>query len=256
MQTYKKTIFVLLVAAAITSISAIAALRGQNGNTVRSRMQKFDKAEFESQFPIADYNAPEPIDKAKRAKRQAKNRKYDKFPTPISETADGVSTFDWATRLPALPVNESEAVVVGQVVEAQAYLSNDKSMVYSEFVLNVDEVLMNKGQTPLAVGDLVAVERDGGRVHFPTGRITSWSVSGQGMPRVGRRYVFFLTHEFPLFGHKEESFYLLTGYELQANHVLPLDNPGGGTHPLAVTYKGADKETFLNDLRAAITKSK
>ena len=76
-----------------------------------------------------------------------------------------------------------------------------------------------------------------------------------GMPRLGKRYVLFLTHNFPYGAEDEQDYYILTAYELTGGHVIPIDNPGGGTHPIASKYKDADETTFLNDLRLAIKQS-
>ncbi|MBA3634268.1 MAG: hypothetical protein H0W58_15870 [Acidobacteria bacterium] len=74
------------------------------------------------------------------------------------------------------------------------------------------------------------------------------------MPKVGSKYVFFLTHKFPLYGYQEQDLYLLTGYELKNGKVFPLDNPGGGTHPVATFYKGKEESILLDDLQNALEK--
>ena len=59
------------------------------------------------------------------------------------------------------------------------------------------------------------------------------------MPRVGARYVFFLTGN-----DYEQGFQVLTGYELTAGTIVPLDS----LHK-AQTYKDANETTFLKELR-------
>lgn len=47
------------------------------------------------------------------------------------------------------------------------------------------------------------------------------------MPIVGKKYVFFLTHKFPLYGKQNPDLYILTGYELTNGIVSPLDAANG-----------------------------
>ncbi len=132
------------------------------------------------------------------------------------------------------------------VTDAQAYLSNDKTGVYSEFTVRIDEVLKNDSPAQFTVGSFIAVERFGGRVRFPSGRIGTYWASGQGMLRIGRRYVLFLSSS-------AESFQIITGYELRGGHVILLDNHGQG-HPLT-SYRGADEALLIRDLRDILSKS-
>jgi hypothetical protein len=61
----------------------------------------------------------------------------------------------------AIPVEISDAVVVGTVLNATAYLSPDATGVYSEFTLKVDEVMKDRSGSILADTSL-AVDREGG----------------------------------------------------------------------------------------------
>jgi hypothetical protein len=154
--------------------------------------------------------------------------------------------------LPALPIEESQIIVIAKVVDAQAHLSSQKKSVYSEFKIEVEKVYKNSTQQKIEDGKYIRAERDGGIVRYPSG-IKVWSiVSGQRMPKVGSRYVFFLTHGFTSHAYQKQDSYLLTGYELKDGRVLPLDNPGGGTHPIEKFYRGKEESILLNDLEKAI----
>lgn len=251
MRGHKRTILLFFVMLTVVAITSLATSRGQDHNqSSRDEQQKIDKKEFESQFPIAHYATPEPADPEKRAKRQAKGKKYNVAPVPVDEHSVTIfSTLDWDTGLPSLPVTKSHAIVIGSVIDAQAYLSDDKTGVYSEFTIEIDEILKNDSRTPLIPGSSIVAERSGGRVRFPSGHITLSHTRGQGMPRVGRRYVLFLTHDFPLVGFQEQDFYILTGYELKAGRVGLLDNPS--QHPIT-EQNGKDEASFLNQLRTTI----
>ena len=248
MRDHKRIMLLFFVMLSIVAVTAMATLSGQDHNqSSRDEQQKIDKKEFESQFPIADSEDQLSTNQENRAKRRARSRKYDKSPLPIDPTSDVVSSSaHWAMDLPALPVAQSDAVVICEITNAQAYLSDDKTGVYSEFTIRVDEVLKSDSQAPLATGFSIDVERAGGRVRFPSGHIGQYYISGQGMPRVGRRYVLFLKRN-----NDGEDFSIITGYELRAGRVFLLDNPGEG-HPIT-NYKGVDEALFLDDLRAAVT---
>lgn len=194
----------------------------------------------ESRFPIAEYAAPDPADPNERAKRLAKGKKYDKsawrvYPNSVS---DSMVRVDYVNlKLPALPFEQSSAVVVGQVTDARAFLSNDKSGVYSIFQIQVNEVLKNSNKSPINNGTTIYVERDGGRVRFPNGRLHMYTIDKLDMPKTGLRYVLFLNEE-------ESDFTILTGYELRNGKVYPLDEL-----PNLLTYESSDELIFLSELR-------
>lgn len=202
-------------------------------------------------FRSSIYASPTETDPNKRLRRQAKSKKYnDKHAPRLTEVSDQIFDLsDWDVRLPALPVAQSVAIIIGEITEARAFLSDDQTNVYSEFSVRVDEVLKNENKNPISLGKLLVLERKGGRVRFPSGKIAVSLVNHQDLPHTGKRYVLFLTHQFPL-GGEIQDFYILTGYEFQGGRVFPLDKLPFG-HPIT-TYKGRDETSFLTDLRVAI----
>lgn len=68
------------------------------------------------------------------------------------------------------------------------------------------------------------------------------------MPKVGSKYLFFLTHEFAFYGYREKELFLLTAYELREGRVYPLDSPDGGSHPVTTFYKGKEESVLISDL--------
>jgi hypothetical protein len=66
------------------------------------------------------------------------------------------------------------------------------------------------------------------------------------MPRVGSRYLLFLTHDFQTPNDTGKDFYLLTGYELRDGLVRLLDDTQPG-HPIT-RYNGATETALLSDL--------
>jgi hypothetical protein len=168
---------------------------------------------------------------------------------PISDEGDTITINDeWDIGLPALPVSQSGMVVIGEVVDAQSYLSVSKDWVYSEFTVRVEEVLKNASGVTLTTGGSIDVNRDGGRIRFPSGHTILQYTSGQGMPRPGERYALFLT-----FDAQDQDAHILTGYELRGGRVSPLDHLAA---PEAAKYTGADEKSFLSALRATIANAK
>lgn len=246
----------LLAVCAAAVLIIVGTLRGQvppNPNKLSDKEQQ--RLEFESQFPIAELNPTEIPSREEQAKRRAKSKRYDGQQNSINDDLEVTfSTRHWAEGLPALPVLQSNTIVIGKVRKAAAFVTDERSAVYSEFEIEPEEFLKNDDSNPLSAGNPLIVEREGGRVRRSSGRIGMSFTNGMGMPRVGRRYVFFLTHAFPYGGQQEQDFYILTAYELNAGHVYPIDDPGGGTHPIS-KYKNADEATLLRNLKSAIAQT-
>jgi hypothetical protein len=199
--------------------------------------------EPEAELPIADYDAPEPADKEKREKRRAKGQKFNsKSDRPI-DPANGDMTrtthSHWFYGLTPLPTAQSGAVVIGEVVDANAYLSPDRTEVYSEYTVRVEEVLKTD-DSAIAPNSTIDLQRYGGRVRLPSGLVQKYEASGMGAPRVGRKYALFVER-------RQQELQIVTGYELHQNKVKPLDSV-----QMFQVYKGMDVQTFMDKLRQAI----
>lgn len=223
------------------------ALAGTQVGGNRQKTLREENPDF-SRFPIADFHAPEALDASLRAAREAKGRKYNNkhMPKITEETHQIFSTSDWDVRLPALPVGRSTAVGIGTIKHAHAYLTPDKTGIYSEFQVAIETVIKNDPDNPIKGGGVITVERKGGRARMPSGKIVVSWVSHQNMPRVGGRYILFLTHDFETPNDTPKDFYLLTGYELRDGQVHLLDDTQPG-HPIT-RYHGASESTLLSDL--------
>ena len=100
--------------------------------------------DFINQFQIVDYDSPEPIDLKEREKRKLKGKRYDNrhwvLRNPHPETS-GVGCDDCVDPPPAVPALESKLIVIGQIINASAFLSNDKQGIYTEFDIQIEELL-------------------------------------------------------------------------------------------------------------------
>ena len=129
---------------------------------------------------------------------------------------------DYAGKTDPLPASRSAAVVVGTILRGKAFVSKDRTYVYSDFQVRVDEVLKQDPQTNVAVGGQIVVSRGGGAIHFPSGRINDYVNHGEGMPAVGSQYLFFLVR--PDIAEPEYEVLVGGAYELRNGVVHPLDD--------------------------------
>ncbi len=220
----------------VVVLSTLIIINGQKKNDGKDvDVSKFPTLEFQNQRPDQ-----------LSAKQQKRRKKYNnRYAPKISEALDRIySTSDWYVDLPALPLAESDSVVVGEVTQAEAQLSEDETNIYSEFTIQVSDVLKNTDSSLLEAGKAVVVERSGGRVRLPSGKVIVARTDKQDLPQTGKRYVLFLIKD------KEGDFSILTGYELRDEKVFPLDNLRPG-HPIT-SYAGTNQVAFFTDLNKAL----
>ncbi len=199
--------------------------------------------EFES--GVAQADAPPSM------KRQAKNESFNRKGSSKIEKLPNASFFpelpisnsiNIAT-LPALPILESDAIVIGKVDERQAFFSQDKTAVYSEAQFAVEQVLKAYGD--VASGSAIVVQRTGGIVRFQDGSIQTYRVPGEDWPLSQRRYLMFLKRS------QAGDFDILTGYELCGGITYPLDGVQDKKLPFAA-YSGMKEMDFMNIVNNAI----
>ena len=74
----------LLVALALTMTISVVTIRSHTQEQSHSNLNRKPSmdgqgVDFKSRFPVVDYNAPKPTDPESLAKRDAKNKRYDKL---------------------------------------------------------------------------------------------------------------------------------------------------------------------------------
>lgn len=209
-----------------------------------------EKTHKQRVLPIVDFPEKQATDAKLVSKQKVKASRYDRQSSQPIQEAYMISGRLWSTHwsedLTALPFEQSDVVLIGGVMSTRAHLSNDKTGIYSEFDVQVEEVLKDTAKDSINVGGTVYLERFGGAVRFPSGVIQKYETTGQGMPIVGQRYLFFLKRI------NETDFSLVTGYQLDGEIVSPLDGAvveeGKGVYPFDV-YQGSDVATFLRTVR-------
>jgi hypothetical protein len=259
MKSYKLIFLVVLIVVAAT---AMTRLRGQSQNSSNSPKQDNQKKLTEDFYTITDYDTPELSDPKKRALRQVRSKRYNMRvqkgvdPKRFKITEERDSSFgipsSHAPIEPAFPVAQSDAVVIGEVTNAEAFLTEDKTSILSEFTVRLNDVLKNCSAATITATDSIDALRGGGAVRFPSGKVIRYGLIGNPLPRIGQRYLFFLKYN-----NEGQDFSIITAYELRAGRVSPLDGlewDGNITPQYAAyqKYKDADEATFLTEVREAI----
>jgi len=191
--------------------------------------------------------AEEPVDTHKRNLRQSKNRRYNSTRSDeiLTEQPLGVVSgrIDESRRPSALPVAQSDAVILGTVLSAQPYLADDKKSIYTEFTVRVDEAFKKEIPAYMLNENLV-VDQEGGALRLRSGRILRYFVAGvNSLPSPNGRYVLFLS-----LIHSGQDLSILSAYELRSGRVVSLEE-GGDKSP----YADWDETTFLKALRNVVT---
>jgi hypothetical protein len=117
------------------------------------------------------------------------------------------------------PFSHSDSLIVGRVTAGQAYLSDDKRDIYSEFNVSVQEArTISSAERHIQSGDSVVVQRYGGAIRLPSGKVLFRALGDFSMPLVGKRYLLFLKYD-----PSTEDFHIVTGYQLDGQHTYNLD---------------------------------
>ncbi len=230
--------------AVVLMLVTIGALQGSSQACAPSSPPMF------SAGPITDYKAalPNPGD----VLQFRRGERYNIDPS-VPELGEGSDPGIWNLtpshfRKDALPFAASDAVAIGTVTTGQAYLSNDKRDLYSEFKFSLTEVIKNP-QTPyLRAGDTIDIQRRGGAVRLPSGKVLTRGAIFESMPRIGTRYLLFLKYD-----PSTEDYSILMGYELAGNEVYRLDElnfkDGNNPNPAhLLRSEGANGFNFLYEL--------
>lgn len=203
--------------------------------------------------PVAEFRGKRIESTEEKAIRQQRGRKYtNRVSLEKFEEQGGVFAIppSHSPREAALPVAKSDLIVIGTVVDAHAYISNDETSVYSEFQITLDEILKDARGVGVKKATGITVERVGGKVLFPSGRILLTGESGRNLPEPKKQYLLFL--QWDEFG---KDFLIVTGYEIRGNRISPLDGNVEGAPDIYqeyAKYRHASFADTLTELKALI----
>lgn len=198
-----------------------------------------------SKYGIIDFDNNRLMSGSEREKRQKISQRYDNQEW-VSQNMNnpeigGIGRIQELPPPPLFPYEESSLVIVGEVVRAESFLSNDKQGVYTELTIRVDETLNDSCRSKK---EEVVADRGGGVVRYPNGQRVLYQSSEQGLPKVGLQYIFFLAND-----NISPNYSILRSYEFSNGKVLELE-PG---QPFD-EFKNLDKTTFLNTVRRRSSK--
>lgn len=236
-------VFIVVIAVMTLSVTVFKSDRTSFHSQQNIRQTKIPLYDREDRYPIVEADEIEPSDPAKRVKLKKQKQRYDKdapFRHPGPNHGEVAFLPEFQFNFPALPVGKSDAIVTGEVLNAEAHRSENKLNVFSNFEVRVGSVL--KGSN-LTAGNTINIQRVGGFVNYPNGRKVLFRLVGNGMPAVGARYAFFLNV-------LDDDYRILTAYELATDGVMPLDNSRQFE-----TYRGTSEADFLKAVNDAISQA-
>jgi hypothetical protein len=155
-----------------------------------------------------------------------------------------------------MPFDASDVVVVGTVTAGQSYLSNDKRDIYSEFKVKLQEIIQNSDTVYLRTSDSIDIQRKGGAIRLPSGKVLTRALRADSMPEIAGRYLLFLKYD-----QSTEDYTVLNGYQLAGNEVYRLDdlswtdsNYPKLVHPLR--SEGVTEDQFLARAKSVLLSQK
>jgi|SRR5580704_2099755 hypothetical protein len=132
--------------------------------------------------------------------------------------------------VPRIPLGESDFALVGSVVKMQPYLSADRTHIYMETTIQVQELFKNpEGFRPSSPQSLI-VDQIGGAMRTYSGRVIldESKIDFSGQTYVGGRYVFFLRQV-----HEGKDLAIVGAYELREGKVFDISKDGSPSNVLA-----------------------
>lgn len=195
-----------------------------------------------------------PVDDA----RLAKNKRYDAHGRDLTKLEPGEQIFNqtWP-RTEFIPVSQSAVVVLGRAIRIQAYLSEDRSRIYTEITVKVETVFKNKTNNLPSSDEVLDIDFPGGTVQLPSGQVVhdDTKIEFLGKPYVGGRFVLFAVET-----HGGKDLTLIRGYELRDSRVFELTEDGTPGTKLISTTPGvsatlSDEGVFLQEIRTQAAKA-
>lgn len=251
MKVNGRRLTLLVVCVALTFALALAAWSGSANQSSTPQEANRQEVTPENDLPVLDLKHAETTgsDQLKGRKRGQSFRER----TRIEELRAGVEPLPVAAHgrqfLPALPIEQSNAIVLGKIANRRAVLLDDRLGIYSEFSIKISEIFKDD-LGGFFIDQVITASRPGGAVRFPSGKIQKYTFSLQGYPQQDQVYVLFLKRD-------EEGYYsILTGYEVNGSVVQPLDGrrnlPKNEPDLQFGIYRGVSLESFRNALKKAL----
>ena len=254
MRIYGRGFTLTTVFLALTFALSLVAWRGSANQTASPQESNKQETTPENDIPVLDLKHAETSgsDQLKGRKRRSslkQDRKIVELPPNVEPLPLSAHAF---VRLPPIPVEQSNAVILGKVADRRAVLTDDKLGIYSEFSIRISEIFKDD-LSGLFIDQVIKASRPGGAVRFPSGRTQQYTIFGQGYPQQDNVYVLFLKRD------EDGDYSILTGYEVNGTVVQPLDGkrnlPKNEPDLQFGIYRGVSLESFRNALQKALQQS-
>jgi hypothetical protein len=226
-----------------SNIQTAKIIRRQNQPNIPTARELDDAA-----TPIVDLNSSSAGDENRNKKNQRHNHQgltIEQVPVGNSEVI-----LHSETSIPDFPIKISDLIVEGKVNGSDAFLSGDKSGIYSEYNISITDVIKNSPTDVVNKHDLITAERFGGRIRYPSGQIVRYRAEVQGSPTKNAKYLFFLKKV------DADSYLILTAYEMRGNKVFALDGSRIAFSPKGKSafdkHNDQDVVDFKKDLEKAL----
>ena len=188
-----------------------------------------------------------------REARRAKNTRYNTGRSDLTLERSQNSEIFFEQVWPAvefIPVGDSAVVVVGRVIKVQPYLSTDRSRIYTEITVAVDDLIKRDEDSRVAANKTVVIDRLGGALELKTGRIVrdDIQIDNLGHLQFDKRYVVFARAT-----NDGNDLSLIKSYELADGKVFTNDSRPrrliSTLQSVALTWD--DEATFVKAVREA-----
>ena len=242
MRLHPKILF--LVLAVVVGLTVIVGYPGLFSElTAQQRVSPVARQNKMIPIPLA----AEEADLQKRLERQEKNRRfYNPRGDDLMAQGEGeiFGRTSYAEPSSAIPVTESDFIILGRVLKAQPYFAEANTSIYSEFEVAIEEIIAESTNRGTRRNGPVMVTREGGAIKMPDERIIQFTVSGIGaLPERDKRYLFFLK---PACSQCLD-FSIVVGYELDRNTLIPIDRIKD-----SATYEGMSESDFVSAVKKAV----
>lgn len=184
-------------------------------------------------------------DVRQKTKQGTKGQRYNGGPCDLTINDDCGFEHFAPPALQLIPFKESTFVILGRVTKVEPNLSADRTHIYIETRICVQEVFKSPAAFSLPLDRTLIVDQIGGSMRTASGRIIRDGsvIDFIGKAYVGGYYVFFL-HEV----HEGEDLAILSAYELRGGKVYRLKEDGSaGTVLLSGSVD--QTETVFDELR-------
>ena len=240
----------------------IATLLFAGEPSLHGRAQPGQHQQTERNWKLTPHDpTPEPTNERERARRHARGAMFDdpthtKRRLDMRDPEEGRTSYGssagFPLRISPLPVADSDTVVIGEVVSFQPYFSNDKTSIYHELTIRIEQILKDNSSIAKENGSIVIIGR-GGALRLPNGKVAQQFVPPpvENDIRVGERYVLFL-----LYRREAEAFLVWKPWGLRTGHAIPMARSDIRDAEIGSSpYAGMSEAAFLNEVRDSVANS-